>query len=377
MSVLYLLAIEHYHAGSVFYICRQLQDDSSLYFAIPASHNNVAVPCVDSHDDYYQSEMRRVEKHVTPVVQQPLQNVNANFASTNHITQVQPKQGSLSRVNHPREVMYTTSTSELDPYEEKGSTEPPFDCGAPQSDSVFYRPQVNASDSVFENNVGVAGEEIVLMSKENHDVNKVSSESSNYCTAKKEIDEGHHNATYSHTVSHPSDCTQLEDTDGLYDTTKANYSEESIGVASSPHTHDPVIPVAASIQATSKTRLESTTVAEEEVFIQAVPPTPTDANHKQGICSSHQPTGSEEKRKGIEDSVPEGVNVEPVEEKSNKSNSADRKTTAPEAGVEFPLKTQQQQCVDEKEQVLVIPTLNPSMSPEIVKRRLFQASPDL
>ena len=348
-----------------------------------ASHNNIAVPCNDSHDDYYQSEMRRIEKHATPVVRQPIQNMNANFASTNHDTQIQPKHGSLSRVDHSLEVLYTASMSELDPYEEKGSTEPPIDYGvpAPQSDSVVYPAHVNASvprsDSVFGNHVGGTGEEMVIVSKENHDDVKVSSESSNYCTAKKDIEEGPHNTTCSHTLSHPSDCTQ---TDG-YNTTKANISseEESSGpIVISPQTNEPVIPVAASIQATSKTRLESTTIAEEEVFIQAVPPTPTDANCKQAIYASNQPRSVQERRKGIDDSVPEGVNVEPVEEKSNKSNSASRKVTEAEAGVEFPLRTQQQhqqQCVDEKEQVLVIPSLNPSPNPSVspdLKRRLFQ-----
>ena len=348
-----------------------------------ASHNNIAVPCNDSHDDYYQSEMRRIEKHATPVVRQPMQNMNTNFASTNHDAQVQPKHGSLSRVDHSLEVLYTTSMSELDPYEEKGSTEPPIDYGvpAPQSDSVVYPAHANASaprsDSVFENHIGGTGEEMVIVSKENHDDVKVSSESSNYCTAKKELEEGPHTTTCSRTLSHPSDCTQ---TDG-YNTTKANISseEESFGpIVSSPQTNEPVIPVATSIQATSKTRLESTTVAEEEVFIQAVPPTPTDANCKRAIYAPNQPRSVQEKRKGIDDSVPEGVNVEPVEEKSNKSNSASRKVTEAEAGVEFPLRTQQQhqqQCVDEKEQALVIPSLNPSPSPSVspdLNRRLFQ-----
>jgi len=371
------VVIEHYHSGSVFFICRR--DDSSLCFALQASHNNIAVPCIDSHDDYYQSEMRRVEKHTTPVVRQPMQNMNTNFASTNHDAQIQPKHGSLSQVDHSLEVLYTTSTSELDPYEEKGSTEPPIDYGmpAPQSDSVLYPAHVNASaprsDSVFGNHVGGTGEEMVIVSKESHNDVKVSSESSNYCTAKKEI-EVPHTTTYSHTLSHPSDCTQIEETDEPYNTTKANNSsEESFSaIASSPQTNEQAIPVAASIQATSKTRLESTTVAEEEVFIQDVPPTPTDANRKQGICTSNQPTSVQDRRKGIDDSLPEGVNVEPVEEKSNNSNSANGK--AAEAGVELPLRTQQQQqhCVDEKEQALVIPSLNPSISPEMIKRRLFQ-----
>jgi len=343
-----------------------------------ASHNNIAVPCIDSHDDYYQSEMRRIEKHATPVVRQPMQNMNANFASSNHDAQIQPKHSSLSRVDHSLEVLYTTSTSELNPYEEKGSTEPPIDYGvpAPQSDSVLYPAHMNASvhrsDSVFENHIGGTGEEMVIVSKERNNDVKVSSESSNYCTAKKEVEEVPHTTTYSHTLSHPSDCTQIEETDEPYNTTKAN--EESYNVvASSPQTNDPVIPVAASIQATSKVHLESATIAEEEVFIQDVPPTPTDANRKQAIYTTNQTTSVLERRKGIDDSVPEGVDVEPVEEKSNKSNSANGK--AEEAGVELPVRTQQQQqleqCVDEKEQALVIPSLNPSMSPEI-KRRLYQ-----
>jgi len=115
----------------------------------------------------------------------------------------------------------------------------------------------------------------------------------------------------------------------------------------------------------SGVRLESTTVAEEEVFEQAVPPTPIEPKQLH-----YTTTDGDQER--IDDCVQESINVEPVEEKSCESHSSGRKIT--EAGMDMPLRPQQQ-CLDKKEEALVIPTFKTIRKPQLelddVKHRLY------
>ena len=118
-------------------------------------------------------------------------------------------------------------------------------------------------------------------------------------------------------------------------------------------------PVGTSVQATgpeSRIPKESYTVDEQEVFEQEVPPTPIEPKRL------HYSTGNDHKERRIDSYLQQSVDVEPVEEKSCESNHSNGKVT--EARMDMPL-GMQQQCLDKKEEALVIPTLKSKLTLEL------------
>ena len=388
MILTFLFHLEHYHRGSYFRICRQdeVLDD---FVAPPVSHD-VAVPCNDIHEGCYLAEMRHVGKPLVPVMPpaiRPTKSVNPNAYVSPPNANSMPRLTKENGHETPEDVV--DHKNDANAFEEKGS----------HSVSVDTTPKGDLFSSA---NTGIHDDERVVMTpvkdangyataarskEESVTVGKFSQEvtpSSNYYS------QGPSSNVHSSQLSQCSIATQSSDGSSLSHSLvtpqsfcypqSQEFSSLSDHTSSADDNQGPgfnfdiqAAPMGLSVQATghnSGMPRESTTVAEEEVFQQDVPPTPNE--HKQ----LHYTTGNSNQGKTIDDCVQDSMDVEPVEQ--NNCESVPLVGKFSEAGMDMPVRTQQQ-CLDNKEEALVIPTLHPSHKPALeldnVKRRLYGVTP--
>ena len=308
----YCFNLEHYLPGSYFCIRRE-GENSDGFFAQPASHD-VPEPCNEAHDTYYlgDAEMRHVGKPTAPVMPPPMRpskctNPNIYVASANANSMPPLNEENGHEISEDAD--YRNDANAL---EEKGS----------------YSVSTNATRDgiVFTSaNKGFQDDERVVM------------------TPPKDLNEN--------TAIPASNDDELSVPRSSYSSLLTSSSE---GDRRGPNFSFNVPVGTVSMQGSnvgpkSEVLMESS-VAEQEVFEQEVPPTPIEPKQMQYSMMN----GNQERR--IDDCLQESVNVEPVEEKS-KSVPSDRNVT--EAVIDVPLKSQQK-SLGKKEEALVIPTLKSS-----------------
>lgn len=300
------------------------------------------MPCNDTYEGCYPAEMRHVSKATVPIIPAPMRpakstNPNAYVAAPNadSVPPVTEENGHET----PEDVV--DDRNDANAYEEKGS----------HSLSIDTTPKGIVFTSA---NTDFHGDERVVMTP--------LKDTNEYSTVPPSIGkEASWNVSEEVSLTNYHSQSQSPWTTSSYSRGPAF----SFNIAPTP--------VGTTVQATgpqSGVPRESYTVAEEEVFEQEVPPTPIEPKRL------HYSTGDGNQERRIDDCLRESVDVEPVEEKSCESNPSGEKVT--EAGMDMPLRTQQQ-CLDKKEEALVIPTLKSSHKPSLemdkVKPRLYGAIP--
>lgn len=318
------LCLEHYRPGSFFRICRYGGETSDTA-AEPVSHD-VAVPCNDVYESNYLAEMRHVSKAAVPVIPQPMRpakSMNPNlYVAAPNTDNVAPMTEENGHKTPAEEVVdYQNDASA---FEERGSHSVSAD--ATPKGALFTSANTNCD----------ADERVVM-------------------TPLKDVNEHM-------TIAPQSVLVEVSSS-----TSSSEYDQR--GPAFSFNTH--TTPMNVFTQATSYepgNLVASATIAEEEVFEQDVPPTPVDPKRH------HFSAMDDNQQRRIDNCLQESIDVEPVEEKSCESNPSGGKVT--EAGIDLPLRSQQQ-CLDDEDQALVIPTLKSSRKPVVeldhVKRQLYEA----
>ena len=326
--------LEHYSPGSYFRICRDGEtSDDDLVTVAPVSHD-VVVPCNDTHEGYYLAEMRHMSKTAVPTIPPPVRptkstNPNLYVATTN--TENMPYLTEENGCETPEDVDYKHAANA---FEEKGSHSVPTDTVLKGIVFTSANTGYHDDERVVMTPLKDPNGHVTITSAKDNEVSPVTFPTSSYHTSLlTSSSEGEQrDAKFSFNPDRPVDIQSLQATN---------------------------IPM-------SRLPLESYTVAEEEVFEQEVPPTPME--HKQ----LHYSTMDGDKERRIEDCVQESVDVEPVEENSRKSIPLVEKVT--EAGMDMPLRSQQQ-CLGKNEEALVVPTLKSPRQPLDVKHRLYGETP--
>ena len=295
------------------------------------------MPCNDTHEGYYLAEMRHMGKATVPVLPPPVRPTKSTnpdlYVATTNTENMLP----LAEENDhemPEDVDYRNA------FEEKGShsvsinTEPKgivftsANTGYHDDERVVMTPLKDAN-----------GHAIIISTKDD-EVSPVTFPTSSY---------------------HTSLLTSSSEGEQRGLNFSFNVQDRPVGTLSIQPTNVPM----------SGIPMESYTVAEEEVFEQEVPPTPMEPKPPQLHYSIMDSNTNKERR--IEDCVQESVDVEPVEEKSCKSIPLCGKVT--EAGMDMPLRSQQQ-CLGKNEEALVVPTLKSPREPlDKVKRCLYGETP--
>lgn len=325
--------LEHYSPGSYFRICRDGEASDDPVTVGPVSHD-VAVPCNDTHEGSYLAEMRHVGKATVPVIPPPMRptkstNPDLYVAATN--TEHVPPRTEENGHETLEDVDYK---NDANAFEEKGS----------HSVSTNTIPKGIIFTSA---NTGYHDDERVVMTPVKDPNGHATMTSAN-----------DNDATYP-TSSYHSLLTSSSEDEQRGPNFSFNVQDRPVGTLSIQATNVPMPGIP----------MESYTVDEEEVFEQEVPPTPMEP--KPPLLHYSTMDGNKEKR--IEDCVQESVDVEPVEEKSCKSIPLGGKVT--EAGMDMPLRSQQQ-CLNKNEEALVVPTLKSPRQPlDKVKRHLYGETP--
>lgn len=284
-------------------------------FAAPVS-NDVAVPCNDTHEGHYLSEMRHVGKSTVPVIPQPIRHAKSMNPNI-YVAALNTENIPLKEENgHETPEDALDYRNDANPYEEKGSHSL---SGTTPKGNLFTSTNTDYHDD----------EKVVMTPlKDANEHPSITFENNSEVTIGKSSQEV--SSSYFTQLTSSSVCDQKGPSFSFYTRATPMVTPE-LGM-----------------------RLGSTTVAEEEVFEQAVPPTPIETKQL------HYSTTDGNQDRRIDDCVQESINVEPVEEKSCESHSSGGKVT--EAGMDMPLRSQQQ-CLDKKEEVLVIPTFKAIRKP--------------
>ena len=292
------------------------------FVAPPVSHN-VAEPCNDTHVGSYLAEMRHVSKATVPVIPQPMRPKSVN----------------------PNVYVAAPNADSMRPLTERNGPETPEDVVDHRNDARAYEEKGSHSLSVTtpkgniftSANTDLLDDERVVMTP--------MKDGNMYAVmASRKVNEG------SVTVGNFS-----QEVSSNYESWSTFSEDKEPGFSF----NRPVAPVAMPVQTNAPqpgVPRESYTVdVQEEVYEQAVPPTPMEPKQL------HYLTGGDHKERRIDDCLQESIDVEPVEVKSCESNPNGKVT---EAGMAMPLGTQQQ-CLDKKEEALVVPTLKPKMTLEL------------
>lgn len=297
--------------------------------AAPVVHD-IAVPCNDIQEDHYLAEMRHVDKATVSVASQhghPTKSTNPNMYAAPNARSVPPLREENGH-EIPEDVV--GNKNDANAYQEKGS---------------HSLSDMTTKDGIFTSaNTGFHDDERVVMTPMK-DVNDYSSAA--FITS------------HETSVSVGKFSQETSSNNGSLLTSSSEGEQRGPNFSFKPQptqidTHNP----------------ESYTVAVEEVFEQEVPPTPMEPKqHHYSTDDGNHPEGT------IGDCLQESVNVEPVEEKVCESGGE-----VAEAGMDMPLRSQQQ-CLDEQEQALVIPSLKPPHKPALdvnnLKHRLYGTNPQL
>ena len=384
----FLFHLEHYHRGSYFRICRQ--DEVSDDFVAPPVSHDVAVPCNDTHEGCYLAEMRHVGKPLVPIMPpaiRPTKSVNPNAYVSPPNANSMPRLTKENGHETPEDVV--DHKNDANAFEEKGShsvsvdTTPKGDIfssantGIHDDERVVMTPVKDANRYITaarnkEESVTVGNFSQEVTPSSRYYSKEPSSNVQSQCSIAAPSSDGSSPSKHS-LVTHQSYCHRQSQI-------SQEFSSLSDYTSSADDNQGPCVnfgiqaaPLGSSVQATgpnSGMPRESTTVAEVEVFQQDVPPTPNE--HKQ----LHYTTGNGNQGKTIDDCVQDSMDVEPVEQNNCELVPVVGKFS--EAGMDMPVRTQQQ-CLDNKEEALVIPTLHPSHKPVLeldnVKRRLYGVTP--